>query len=76
MTLLMDIRYSSKCPHCNENLFKYIWNKENILSYTNRFESFDVDGFQFYRYVYYKCPHCNNEFYTQVRANDLIFNDD
>lgn len=76
MISLMDIRYSSKCPHCNADLYKYIWNKENIISYTDRFDSFDVDGFKFYRYVYYICPHCNNKFRTKVRANDSIFNKD
>ncbi len=72
-TMFIDVRHSCTCPNCGTNLYKYIWNPQNILSTSDRYEGYDVDGFQFYRNAYYKCPKCGKYFYVRIRSNDPIF---
>ena len=50
--------HSCKCPNCGANLYNYIWNPQNIIHTSDRYEHFDVDGFRFCRNAYYKCPNC------------------
>ena len=28
----LDIRYSDDCPNCGQNLYHFIWDKDNVLS--------------------------------------------
>ncbi len=70
--LFLDVRYDENCPYCNKDVFKHIWKANNILSISDIFEDFDVDGFATYRYAYYKCPHCNRDFCIKVRNTDTI----
>jgi hypothetical protein len=69
----LDIRYSDKCPNCGHNLFDFIWNKDNVLSVSGRFENFDNFGFSYYRNICYQCPNCNCKFYVTASAKDSIF---
>jgi hypothetical protein len=69
----LDIRYSDKCPNCGHNLFDFIWNKDNVLSVSGRFEKFDNFGFFYYRNIYYQCPNCSCKFYITASAKDSIF---
>ena len=69
----IDVRHSCECHNCGKNLFKYIWNQQNIISTSDRYDYYDVDGFKLYRNAYYKCPNCGQKFYVRVRNNDEIF---
>ena len=62
-----------KCPYCGKDLYKYIWNPQNIISVSDRYDHYGVDGFQLYRNAYYKCPYCGKGFYVRVRSSDSIF---
>lgn len=62
-----------ECPYCGKDLYKYIWNPQNIISVSDRYDHYGVDGFQLYRNAYYKCPYCGKGFYVRVRSSDSIF---
>ena len=72
-SMFIDIRHSDKCPNCGIDLYEYIWNPQNILSVSDRFDGYDVDGFQLYRNAYYKCPNCGKDFHVRIRSNNPIF---
>ena len=62
-----------ECPYCENDLYKYIWDPQNIISVSDKYDHYGVDGFKLYRNAYYKCPYCGKGFYVKVRSNDSIF---
>lgn len=69
----LDIRYSDDCPNCGQNLYHFIWDKDNVLSVSDKFDKFDNFGFSRYRNIYYQCPDCGCKFYITASAKDSIF---
>ena len=69
----IDIRKTTKCPKCQKDLFRYIWNVNNVLSFSSKKESYHYnEGFYYCRNIFYKCPHCGIDFYIEVHNRDFF----
>lgn len=69
----IDIRKNTKCPKCQKDLYGHIWNVNNVLSFSSKYERFHYnDGFYYYRNIFYKCPHCGVDCYIETHNSDIF----
>ena len=64
----LDLTYNSECPVCGKFIIGHVCDREKTLSVSDRYEYYDIDGFNFYRDYIYECPHCKKRFYTRMKT--------
>lgn len=55
------------CPNCGANIYKHITGPKNIVGKSEKYDRWDVQGFERVRDYYYNCPNCGERVYWTAK---------